>query len=202
MTDRPQYTEWLDLKFKLSDNRQALDELRRKIDGLKQRLSSEHLTVEDAEKLASELRDLPTALDSVSREFDEMVSAVPGMVREVQSAFRDFWDVQVKAVNYLLIAHAAGLVTCVTLLKDYKDSGPLKGIGLFVVLFGCGLLAAIVASALLLLQRLSLLGSEVGGRVPGEKIFRDMRLAVPVYVISCVILIAAIAVAMSKFISL
>jgi transposase len=31
----------------------------------------------------------------------------------------ELWDIQVKGVNYLLVAHAAGLVTVLTLLKDY-----------------------------------------------------------------------------------
>jgi hypothetical protein len=35
----------------------------------------------------------------------------------------------VKVVNYLMIAHAAGLVACVTLLKDYKaDSALFKAL--------------------------------------------------------------------------
>jgi hypothetical protein len=69
------------------------------------------------------------------------------------SEFRGFWDVQLKATNYLLIAHAAGLVTCVTQLKDYTVTTPLKGIGVFVWLFGSGLSVAIVAFALLVSQR-------------------------------------------------
>ena len=38
------------------------------------------------------------------------------------------WEATVKGVNSLLIAHGAGLVTCLTLLKDY-DTNPddLKG---------------------------------------------------------------------------
>jgi hypothetical protein len=57
----------------------------------------------------------------------------------------DIWDVLLKGVNYLLIAHAAGLVTCLTLLKDYKDNPQLKGLGGFIGLFGFGLIFAITA---------------------------------------------------------
>jgi hypothetical protein len=41
--------------------------------------------------------------------------------------------------------HAAGLITCLTLLKDYNNTPQLKGVGLFVGLFGMGLIAAMTA---------------------------------------------------------
>jgi hypothetical protein len=151
---------------------------------------------ENHTKLDSEIRDLPTKL---------------------QSDLRDFWDVQAKVVNYLMIAHAAGLVTCVTLLKDYKDNPQLKGIGLFVVLFGIGLVAAIIAFGLLLRQSwgrtfvdwLLLFSSGESSDVQVKQvkkavgnIFRNIRLAAVFWGISAVILLAAIVVATWKFGSL
>jgi hypothetical protein len=50
----------------------------------------------------------------------------------------DLWEALNKALNTLMVGHAAGLVTCLTLLKDYKD----KGLGWFIVLFGIGLIIA------------------------------------------------------------
>jgi hypothetical protein len=47
-----------------------------------------------------------------------------------------------KVAHYLLVAHAVGLVSALTLLKDYSPTGTLKGIGVFVELFGFGLLTA------------------------------------------------------------
>ena len=49
-----------------------------------------------------------------------------------RDARKDAWDVTNKALNTLMIAHAAGLVACVTLLKDYKDNAQLKGLGVFM----------------------------------------------------------------------
>jgi hypothetical protein len=47
-----------------------------------------------------------------------------------------------KSANYLLVAHGTGLLACLTLLKDYKDTPYLKGIGTFITLFGLGLVFA------------------------------------------------------------
>jgi hypothetical protein len=58
---------------------------------------------------------------------------------------------RLKALNYLLVAQAAGFVTCLTLLKDFNTV--LKGIGPFVWLFGVGLILAIIAVANLISWR-------------------------------------------------
>ena len=63
------------------------------------------------------------------------------------------WEAVNKGLTTLMVAHAAGMVTCLTLIKDYKDTGPLKGIGVFVWLFGSGLVTAIVAAFLWLTLR-------------------------------------------------
>jgi len=38
------------------------------------------------------------------------------------------WEAVNKGLTTLMVAHAAGMVTCLTLIKDYKDTGPLKGV--------------------------------------------------------------------------
>src|SRR6516165_626831 len=55
------------------------------------------------------------------------------------------WEIQSKGLNFLLVAHAAGLIACLTVLKDYNTTPQLKGIGAFVWLFGIGLISTIVA---------------------------------------------------------
>jgi hypothetical protein len=54
------------------------------------------------------------------------------------------FDVEFKAVGYLLAANAAGLAGCVTLLKDYATVPQLKGIGVFICLFGLGFIFAVI----------------------------------------------------------
>jgi hypothetical protein len=54
-------------------------------------------------------------------------------------------EFEAQGVKYLLVAHAAGLITCLSLLKDYEHTPRLKGIGVFVYLFGFGLIAAAAA---------------------------------------------------------
>jgi hypothetical protein len=54
-------------------------------------------------------------------------------------------DEMVKAIQSLMIANGAALVTCLTLLKDYDTATKYKGIGTFIALFGSGFLAAVAA---------------------------------------------------------
>jgi hypothetical protein len=37
----------------------------------------------------------------------------------------DLWEALNKALNTLMLGHAAGLVTCLTLMKDYKEQPQL-----------------------------------------------------------------------------
>jgi hypothetical protein len=67
--------------------------------------------------------------------------------------FVGLWEVHLKALNSLLIAHGAGLVTCLTLLKDYDANPRLKGIGWFITLFASGLVLAIAAYLYITLHR-------------------------------------------------
>ena len=109
---------------------------------------------------------------------------------------KDAWDVLNKALNSLMVAHAAGLAACVTLLKDYKDIPQLKGSGLFIVLFGLGLVAAIISAGLLLTLRTQYL------RGPGsrESNFRPMvRWSIGLANVSGVILILAILLVVCRF---
>ena len=39
------------------------------------------------------------------------------------------WEVRLKGLNYLLIAHAAGLVACLTVFKEY-DTSPNTELGI------------------------------------------------------------------------
>jgi hypothetical protein len=67
--------------------------------------------------------------------------------------FVGLWEAHLKAVNSLLIAHGAGLVTCLTLLKDYDANPRLKGIGWFITLFVTGFSWAMLAYGQLILHR-------------------------------------------------
>jgi hypothetical protein len=71
---------------------------------------------------------------------------------------KDHYEVHFKNANYLLLAHAAGLVGCITVLKDYAATPQLKGMGTFVVLFGVGLLASIFTYIALVLAPAVALG--------------------------------------------
>src|SRR5260221_5224387 len=61
----------------------------------------------------------------------------------MDDSIKEHYDGHFRSANYLLAAHAAGLIGCLSVLKDYNSTPQLKGIGTFVVLFGIGLLGAI-----------------------------------------------------------
>src|ERR1700676_4698446 len=62
----------------------------------------------------------------------------------VAELMKDHYDNHLKSANYLFAAHGAGLVGCLSILKDYASTPQLKGIGMFIVLFGVGLVGAIL----------------------------------------------------------
>jgi uncharacterized membrane protein YiaA len=65
-----------------------------------------------------------------------------------KDANKDHYERTVKSANYLLVAHGAGLVGCLSVIKDYANVPQLKGLGFFIALFGIGLLGAIAYYAL------------------------------------------------------
>jgi hypothetical protein len=67
----------------------------------------------------------------------------------------DNWEATNKALYALIVGHAAGLVACMTFLKDYNAAspGPLKGVGTFITLFGIGLFLAIVSASVWIFGR-------------------------------------------------
>jgi hypothetical protein len=68
---------------------------------------------------------------------------------------KDSWEAVNKALYGLMVGHAAGLVGCLTLLKDYNATSPghLKGLGAFIWLFGLGLYLAIVSASVWIFGR-------------------------------------------------
>jgi hypothetical protein len=66
---------------------------------------------------------------------------------------RDFYDHELKNSNYLMVAHGAGLIGCLSTLKDYSPTGQFKGIGVFIALFAAGLLFAALGTVALSIGR-------------------------------------------------
>jgi hypothetical protein len=66
---------------------------------------------------------------------------------------RDHWDQHIKNINYLLIAHSATLVGCLSTLKDYNATPQLKGIGVLILISCIGLISAAIAHGLISYSR-------------------------------------------------
>jgi hypothetical protein len=80
--------------------------------------------------------------DSRERERSAVAKPQELSVENQRQARKDVWEALNKALNTLMVGHAVGLVTCLTLIKDYKDNPQLEGVGIFIMLFGYGLIIA------------------------------------------------------------
>jgi tellurite resistance protein TehA-like permease len=108
---------------------------------------------------------------------------------------KDLWEVRSRALNYLLVAHAAGLIACLTVLKDYNTTPQLNGVGWFIWLFGLGLISAVIAVLFLTRSRQAELIPD--SNFPPNK--WDRKAVGYGSLVSAVLLLAAIGVAICKF---
>jgi hypothetical protein len=75
---------------------------------------------------------------SVPNRLEQNCGVRSGLLDTVIDLRRSEADCLHGSVLFALIAHGAGLVTCLTLLKDYDANPRLKGIGWFITLFVTG----------------------------------------------------------------
>jgi hypothetical protein len=101
-------------------------------------------------------------------------------------------EFELDAIKYLLVSNAAGLITCITLVKDYKDNPNLHGIGTFVVLFGFGLVAGGFAYMFAMMERMY-----VG--VDASELKRFSSWGAYTFIASAVLLLLALLTAIWKF---
>lgn len=81
---------------------------------------------------------------------------------------KSHYEIHFKSANYLIAAHAVGLVGCLTALKDYAATPQLKGVGFSVILFGVGLLASIANYVGTVFSRSVAINAETYGHDPHE----------------------------------
>jgi hypothetical protein len=111
---------------------------------------------------------------------------------------KDHYEIHFKNANYLLAAHAAGLVGCLTVLKDYAVTPQLKGMGTFVILFGVGLLASILNYiALVFARAVALRSHERPSDEATEKLLQRIHLSS--VGIALLMLVTAIIVVIVRF---
>jgi hypothetical protein len=110
---------------------------------------------------------------------------------------KDNWEAVNKALYTLIVGHAAGLVACMTLLKD---PGPLKGAGTFITVFGLGFFLAVVSASIWIVGRYNYWVLPFTGgkewKVPHEK--RDW-LTAALALISTFFMVLASVIAVCKF---
>jgi len=113
------------------------------------------------------------------------------------------YDHQLKSANYLLAAHGACLVLCLSVLKDYSPTSHFRGIGVFIVLFGIGLLAAIVNYISLSLARGVALNA-VMDEIEADEATTGflLKLHLPALITSIGTLVLAVLIVMVRFASL
>jgi hypothetical protein len=111
------------------------------------------------------------------------------------------WEAVNKALNALMVGHAAGLVTCLTLIKDYNSTPQLRGLGTFIALFGFGLVCAVSSALVWIVARANYIVLPTGKRlnIPSGKL--DWTTAA-LALVSTVLMVFTILIAVCKFATL
>jgi hypothetical protein len=119
-------------------------------------------------------------------------------IDEERQYAREHFEVQYRAAGYLLTANAAGLVGCMTLLKDYATVPQLKGIGVFIGLFGLGFISEVIGFQAITVHRKATLDPFLRERVKDPMDFGIWAFAFNA--LSCLLLCAAVALMINRFI--
>jgi hypothetical protein len=82
--------------------------------------------------------------------------------------YHDNYELHFKGANYLMVAHAAGFVGCLSVLKDYAAVPVLKGIGFYIIIFGIGMIASMLYYISLALARSTALNEVMQDKPPHE----------------------------------
>ena len=117
--------------------------------------------------------------------------------------YGDNYESHFKGANYLFVAHGAGLVGCLALLKDYAATPQYKGVGVFIVVFGFGLLASAFYYISLAFSRATALNEVMDAVRPNDTWRSFLALINSIsLVISLLILFGAVIALMVRFASL
>jgi hypothetical protein len=65
------------------------------------------------------------------------------ILKDEKEYAKELFELEFKAIGYLLAANGAGLAGSLSLLKDYNSTPQLKGTGFFIACFAFGFLCAI-----------------------------------------------------------
>jgi hypothetical protein len=72
---------------------------------------------------------------------------------------KDSQELNFKSANYLFVAHGAGVIGCLSVIKDYASASQLHGIGSLIVIFSVGFLAGVLNYVSLVLSRAVVFGA-------------------------------------------
>lgn len=104
-------------------------------------------------------------------------------------------ELETKALNYLLVANGAGLVGCLTALKDYATVPQLHGLGVLISLFSAGLITGTLGflsfqSANFDVMRAVLVGDEPPQQATGTMVLTNiaMKLSGACFVVAIIII--------------
>ena len=109
--------------------------------------------------------------------------------------FHANYESHFKGANYLFVAHGAGFLGCLALLKDYASTPQYKGVGFFIVTFGIGLISGLLYYVSLAFSRATALNAVMDEEEVNKTWqFFLTAINVPALIISvCALLVAVIA---------
>jgi hypothetical protein len=126
-----------------------------------------------------------------------------GMVDQTDRLLKlygDNYDLHFKGANYLFVAHGAGLVGCLAMVKDYATTPSYKGVGVFIIVFGCGFLTGILYYASLAFTRATVMNSLMDRKEPDAGTIKFLTNTHFVTLLLCLLfLVAAVIGLMVKF---
>lgn len=120
-------------------------------------------------------------------------------VDKVRKQVKVMVDLIRKGIQFLLIAHGAGIGACVAALKDYAAVPALKGIGTFITLFSFGFALAMLSYMALLHYQTSVIENTFA---PAKINVRNFSLGLWLASASSALLAGALALLVSKLGSL
>ena len=118
---------------------------------------------------------------------------------EIRREIDDLTSIFQRAANSLLIAHGAGLIGCLSQLKDYASDSNLKGIGIFISGFAVGFIVAAIAYIDIALGRTKMLVGLLNNDTTAFHPKELRRASTLLYVSVGILLLAIIGIAWKYF---
>jgi hypothetical protein len=88
--------------------------------------------------------------------------------KEIIDHMEKSYDRQFKVSYLLMAAHGTGLVTAISILKDYVKEPQLNGVGLFLIICGVGFITALIHYVAVFMARAAVINAVMSDEDPND----------------------------------